>query len=77
MCEIALDQKLWQQAIVKAHMALDELNHRLSPLHAENIQFYCILIQAYFMNGNKSHADIYFSKALAVLDYHWGNYHPM
>ena len=29
------------------------------------------------MNGNTEHADIYFGKALAVLDYHWGNYHPM
>lgn len=58
-------------------MALDLLYETLSPLHAETIQFYCVLIQAFFMNGNHDYADIYFSKALAVLDYHWGNYHPM
>ena len=37
MCEIALDQKMWDQAISKAHMALDELNCKLNPLHAETI----------------------------------------
>lgn len=29
----------------------------MSPLHAEAIQFYCILIQAYFMNGLPDRAD--------------------
>ena len=37
MCEIALDQKMWNQAITKAQMALDTLNTTLSPLHAETI----------------------------------------
>ena len=29
------------------------------------------------MDGNFEKADQYFSKALAVLDYHWGAFHPL
>ena len=48
-----------------------------SPLHCENLSLYVILIHAYFYDEQFHMADYYFSKALGVLDYHWGNFHPM
>lgn len=35
-----------------------------------------ILIRAHFYNHQYDKADKYFSKALAVLEHHWGPFHP-
>jgi tetratricopeptide (TPR) repeat protein len=48
-----------------------------SPLHAEAIKFYCILMRAFYGMDFAQEADQYFSKALATLDHHWGPFHPL
>jgi pentatricopeptide repeat protein len=49
----------------------------MHPLNAESIKFYCILMRAYFNDGQDDKANQFFSKALAVLEHHWGEYHPI
>jgi hypothetical protein len=34
-------------------------------------------VRAYFLDKQEDKATQYFSKALAVLEYHWGPYHPL
>ena len=48
----------------------------VNPLNAEALEFYGILMRAHFFDGDPQKSDIYFSKALAVLDHHWGPLHP-
>ena len=47
------------------------------PLHAETIVFHLVLMRAYYNKKWTTRADIYFSKALAVLEHHWGPFHPL
>jgi tetratricopeptide (TPR) repeat protein len=50
---------------------------KTSPLHAVSIKFYCILMQAFYMEEKISEADVCFTKALEILDHHWGPFHPL
>jgi hypothetical protein len=34
-------------------------------------------MRAYFMSGHEEQANRYFSKALVVLEHHWGSFHPL
>ena len=51
ICEIALSAGQWDSAIRKAKDALVSLRKWYSPLHSESIQFYVVLIHAYFQDG--------------------------
>ena len=56
-----------------ASKALDKIH----PLHANSIKFYCLMMQAQYLNEESSHADLMFTKALSTLDHHWGPFHPL
>jgi hypothetical protein len=49
----------------------------IHPLHASAIKFYCIPMQAYYLNEELPEAEVYFTKAIAILDHHWGPFHPL
>jgi hypothetical protein len=49
----------------------------MNPLHSESIYFFLILMRAYSYRGMDNMSNIFFSKALAVLEYHWGCHHPL
>ena len=34
-------------------------------------------MQAYYLDDQMPEADVYFTKALAILDHHWGPFHPL
>lgn len=48
----------------------------MSAMHTESIQFYILLMRAYFYGGDIQKADQYFSKSIAVLEFNWGPQHP-
>jgi tetratricopeptide (TPR) repeat protein len=73
LCQIYLDRKQWLLAQEFASKALEYTN----PLHAQSIKFYCILMQAFYMDDKINEADICFTKALEILDHHWGPFHPL
>jgi hypothetical protein len=45
ICEIALDNGEFK---IAKDQAIQGLKHVISPLHAEAIKFYCILMRAYY-----------------------------
>jgi tetratricopeptide (TPR) repeat protein len=73
LCQIYLEKENYDLAKRAAIKALQVIH----PMHALAIKFYCILMQAYYMDNQMLEADVYFSKALAILDHHWGPFHPL
>jgi len=76
LCQIALDEKMWDSAIERAHFALDKVPMQIYPLHVDAVKFHVVLMQAYFMKGEMTFAELAFSKTLAILSHHWGPHHP-
>ncbi len=73
LCQIYLEKQNFDLAKQYAIKALQVIH----PMHAQAIKFYCILMQAYYLADQMPEADVYFTKALAILDHHWGGFHPL
>ena len=46
-------------------------------MHAQSIKFQTILMQAYYLSDQTRDSDEAFTRALSILDHHWGPFHPL
>lgn len=73
LCSVYLERKQFELASTQAAKAIKEP----WTMHAQSIKFQTILMQAYYMSEQTRDSDEAFTRALAILDHHWGPFHPL
>lgn len=61
------------EAIVRANNMMDYIHN----LHSENLRAYSILIRTSLLEKKVKNAMDYFNKAIEVLEFNWGPFHPL
>ena len=73
IAEFYLTEGLIDKAITTSLEGI-KLTHSMN---AEVLRFYCILMRSFYEKKDFNEGDKYCSKALEILNYHWGQYHPL
>ena len=73
ICTVYLERKQYSSASTEAAKAIKEP----WTMHAQSIKFQTILMQAYYLSDQTRDSDEAFTRALAILDHHWGPFHPL
>jgi hypothetical protein len=72
-CQLQIEQGNYELAAKSAEQELKLLH----PKHPLCVYFVCILMQAYFMEGQQDRADNQFTRCLEIIDFGLGPHHPL